>query len=92
MEESIIEIDATDENYIEFLFESGIFGEIYTDAQKIEVLVDIFTRYGWSDLHAEILMCANHFLPQIKKESEFDGEIMAKLVKMVSREIKSRWL
>lgn len=93
MEESIIEIDATDKDVMLYFFASGLFGEIQTDEQKIEVITHIFSNLGWPELEAEIRMCAKWFLSKIKEETELcDAEIMVKLGKKVSKEIKSRWL
>lgn len=93
IENTIIEIDAEDENLMLYLFDSGLFGDIETDEQKIEVITHILTGLGWPNYEAEIRMCAKWFLNKIKEDTELcDAEIMMKLGKAVSKEIKERWL
>lgn len=93
MEGRFIEIDANDEDFMLYLFDAGMFGEIKTDKQKIEVITHILTGLGWPDYEDEIRMCAKYFLNSIKKNKSLcDAEIMYQLGKEVSKEIKERWL
>lgn len=92
MEERIIEIDTNDEEFMLYLFDSGMLGDIHTDKHKIELTTQMLLNF-YPNLEDVIRMCAKYFLHSIKKNKELcDAEIMVKLGKEVSNEIKNRWL
>lgn len=93
MEERIIEIDATDEDFMIYLFDSGMFGDIQTDNDKIQLNIHLMRNFFPNVSEDVIKMCTKWYLEDIKKDKKlFDAEIMYQLGKEVSRELKERWL
>ena len=93
MEGRFIEIDANDEDFMLYLFDSGILGDIETDKDKIQLNTEIIKIFFPNVSEDIITMCTKWYLEIIKKNTELcDAEIMAKLGKEVSKEIKERWI
>lgn len=92
MEENIIETDV-DGGLMIFMLEWGVFGEIQTDENKIDTITSMLSKIFY-DVEDVIRMCAKWYLNKIKEEGEdlSDGEVMFKLGKLISKELKERWL
>lgn len=93
MEQRFIEIDATDEDFMLYLFDSGMFGDIQTDNDKIILNIHLMQNFFPNVPEDVIKMCTKWYLENIKKNKSLcDAEIMYQLGKQVSSEIKDRWL
>lgn len=93
MEGRFIEIDATDEDFMLYLFDSGMFGDIQTDNDKIQLNIHLMQNFFPNVPEDVIKMCTKWYLENIKKNKSLcDAEIMYQLGKQVSSEIKDRWL
>lgn len=93
MEQRFIEIDATDEDFMLYLFDSGMFGDIQTDNDKIILNIHLMQNFFPNVPEDVIKMCTKWYLENIKKNKSLcDAEIMYQLGKQVSNEIKDRWL
>ncbi len=93
LDNHIIELDADDDSFMLYLFDSGIFGDIETDEQKTKIALRIIKNFYPSVDDNVIEMCIKYYLRIIKKDNRlYDSVILHKLIKNVNNEIQKRWL